>query len=84
MRPFPPESWVPLTYRELQDDLSEALADHIERKKLTAGEIAKRWPTCRDGHLKALRNPNMSPLGLKMLIALAEATGLRVKLEVSP
>ena len=80
--PLIPDPYVPLSYRSFQEQLSEHLADYIDRKGLSAGEIAKRWPTCRLSHLARLRSDE-EPLGMKMLLALAEATGLRVQLTVS-
>jgi hypothetical protein len=80
--PLIPESYTPLTYRGMQETLSGALAEHIERHGLTAGQIAKRWATCRAGHLRALSDPELEPLGVKMLLALAEASGLKVEVKV--
>lgn len=82
-RPSVPDRWIPLTYRRWQEDLSEALAEHIDRKGLTAGMIAQRYSSCRAHHLAALRRGEGETLGMKMLLSLAEATGLDVKLEIA-
>ena len=77
--PLIPERYVPLTYRRMQEGLSDALAEHIRKHGLTAGEISRRWPTCRKAHLDALERGEGETLGLKMLMALAEASGLKVE-----
>jgi len=81
--PVYPERYVPRTYQQWQEQLAERLADHIEKRGLTTTDICQRWPSCRAHHLKALRDPEMAPLGLKMLLQLAEATGLRVDLRIA-
>jgi len=77
--PLIPEKYVPLTYRRMQEDLSEALAEHIRKNRLTAGQIAQRWPTCRKAHLTALERGEGETLGLKVLCAIAEASGLKIE-----
>jgi hypothetical protein len=84
MTPLIPESYTPVTYRSLQEDLSERLADHLDRLHLRAPDLARRYPTCRQGDIERLRNPEAAPLGLKRLISMCEASGLRVRLEVAP
>lgn len=76
--PLIPEAYIPRSYRDLQEYLSDALATHIESKGLTASDIARRWPTCRAWHVRTLYDPESKKLGVKMLMAMAEATGLRV------
>ncbi|MBK3745066.1 hypothetical protein G3A39_38390 [Paraburkholderia aspalathi] len=81
--PTIPQRWIPHTYAKWQEDLSEALADHIENKGLTAGQISKRYSSCRAHHLATLRRGDGETLGLKMLLSLAEATGLKTDLRIS-
>lgn len=84
MTPLIPEPYTPITYRGLQEQLAERLADHLERLSLRAPDLARRYPTCRQGDIERLRNPEAAPLGLKRLISMCEASGLRVKLDVAP
>ena len=78
-----PERYIPRTYRVWQDQLREGLVDHIDKNGLTTTDIAARWPSCRAHHLKALRDPEMPPIGIKMLLQIAEATGLSVDLRIA-
>lgn len=82
-----PEPYRPRTYQHWQELLTEALAEHIATKSITASDIAKRYRTVRAGHLKALRigafcKGDEHLHGLKMLLSLAEATGLPVELKI--
>lgn len=75
-----PQKYRCFTFNELESHLSVALCEHIEAEKMTAADIFKRYPSIRAGHLEKLRNGE--PLGLKMLTALSEATGMRFNLEI--
>lgn len=82
-----PEPYRPRTYQAWQEQLTEALAEHIEANGITASDIAKRYRTVRDGHLKALRlgafcRGDEHLHGLRMLLSIAEATGLPVELKI--
>lgn len=104
--PLRPERYTPRTYVAMQEQLSEALAEHIERNGITTGEIRERYRTIRAGHLKRLRPdlddaaldaevPQAGSLrvprtddcehfnGIKILLAMAEAVGLKVELKVA-
>lgn len=80
---YTPERWIPRTYKNFQEELSDALADHIGRKGFTATQIAQRYPSIRAGHLATLKRGDGETLGLKMLLALAEATGLKAEMRIS-
>lgn len=80
--PLIPEPYTPWSYVGMQEYLSDELARHIEKEGLTASDIARRWPTCRAWHLRTLYDEESKKLGVKMLLSLAEATGLKVDLKV--
>ncbi|MDX0164403.1 hypothetical protein GOC43_21355 [Sinorhizobium meliloti] len=76
-----PEKYKCFTISELESQLSVAVAEHIQANCLTAIEIKERYPSIRAGHIsKLLRG---EPLCIKMLGAIAEATGMRWNLELA-
>ncbi len=76
-----PEKYKCFTISELESKLSMAVAEHIRAHRLTAVEINKRYPSIRAGHIAKLMRGE--PLGIKMLGAIAEATGMRWNLELA-
>ncbi len=82
-RPKSPYSYRPASFRNFQDDLVDALERHIKQKNLTAAQISRLYPSVRDAHIRKIRTGNGADLGMKMLFAIAEASGLEAKLEVS-
>lgn len=82
-RPISPFSYRCASFRNLQDDLVVALENHIRKNNLSAAEIAQRYPSVRDGHIRKIRTGNGHELGMKMLLSIAEASGLQARLQVS-
>jgi len=80
-RPTYPSSYRCFSYRVLIDDLSESLEKHIKANNLTAAQISKYYPSVRDAHIRKIRCGNGHELGIKMLFSIAEASGLKAKVE---
>lgn len=81
--PLRPEKWIPRSYREAQEELGDAIADHIRNRGLTAASISELYPSIRAAHLQALKRGEGEILGMKMLYGLAEAVGLKTNLRIS-
>ncbi|CUW87443.1 hypothetical protein [Agrobacterium genomosp. 2] len=77
-----PTAWKSATAQQIEDALSSAVIRHIDLRGLTASDISRRYPSIRLEHLQKLRRGEA--LGFRMLSSLAEAVGLRVKIEVTP
>jgi len=78
---YVPDAYKCVTAREIEDVLTMAIVEHIDRRSLTSAEIRKRYPSIRLEHVAKLRRGE--PLGFRMLSAISEAIGLRVNLQVS-
>jgi len=76
-----PEKYKCFSILELEAKLSDAVKEHIQANGLTAVEIRARYPSIRAGHISKLMRDE--PLCMKMLGAIAEATGMRWDLKVA-
>lgn len=76
-----PEKYKCFTISELESQLSVAVSEHIQAKRLTSAEIQERYPSIRAGHIAKLMRGE--PLCIKMLGSIAEATGMRWNLELA-
>jgi hypothetical protein len=83
MTPLIPEPYVPRTYIDLQEQVAEVLAEHITRMGIRGPQIARRYPTCRQGDIARLKNPDAPLMGVKRMLSMAEACGLKIKFEVT-
>lgn len=82
-RPKSPISYRPNSYSELHEKLADELEIHLKAKDISASDISKYYPSVRAGVVRSIRCGHGSLLGLKQLCAIAEATGLKVRLEIS-
>lgn len=78
---YVPEKYKSFSLREVESQLSVAVGEHLQTKRLTAVQIRKRYPSIRPAHLNKLLNGE--PLNIRMLSSISEATGMRWNLEVS-
>lgn len=76
-----PAPWKSATAQEIEGAMSEAVIRQIDLRRMTAAEIARRYPSIRLEHLNRLRRGES--LGFRMLSALIEATGAPVNIRVN-
>lgn len=82
VRPFSPYPYVPLSYQNMVDDLSSMLEAHIKRYDIKASDLIHLYGSVRENHIYKIRTGRGSELGLKMMFSIAEACGLKAKLQV--
>lgn len=78
---YVPEKYKSFSLSEVESQLSVAVGEHLQIRRLTAVDIRKRYPSIRAGHLNKLFSGE--PLCIKMLSSIAEASGMRWNLQVS-
>jgi hypothetical protein len=78
---YVPDAYKCVTAREIEDVLTAAIVEHIDRRRLTSADISKRYPSIRLEHIAKLRRGE--PLGFRMLSAISEAIGLKVNVQVA-
>lgn len=82
-RPKSPISYRPCSYNFLHETIADAIETHLINNNISAADISKYYPSARAGMIRSVKCGHGSLLGLKQLCAIAEATGLKISLEVS-
>ncbi len=82
-RPKSPMTYRPASYNCLHEKLADKLEMHLKENDISASDISKYYPSVRAGMVRSIRCGHGALLGLKQLCAIAEATGLKIRLEVS-
>lgn len=74
-----PEKYKSFSLGEIESQLSVAVGEYLQIRRLTAVDIRKRYPSIRAAHLSKLVNGE--PLCIRMLSSIADAAGMRWNLE---
>lgn len=82
-RPKSPVSYRPQSYAVLHEKLADELEIHLKANNISASDISKYYPSVRAGMVRSIRCGHGALIGLKQLCAIAEATGLKIQLEIS-
>ncbi|MDH0123315.1 hypothetical protein ABE562_04955 [Brucella intermedia] len=82
-RPKSPMSYRPRSYDVLHETIADAIETHLIKNNISAADISKYYPSARAGMIRSVKCGHGSLLGLKQLCAIAEASGLKIRLEVS-
>lgn len=81
-RAITPSKYTPKTAMVFKDRIGEAIVGHIAREKLAPVDVYQKYPSIRPRDLDQIRRGNVELFGLCRLIAVCEAIGLPLDLQI--